>query len=162
MVGDDITVTRGTSLGNYDRPFSSYTASRNGNSVVYTEQGYHRMWREAEDFVVDTLAVNEGMSISDVRRAIDSNKDYQKVMDLLTESVMHEKISRVLDIADKEDMKERERKSTLKKKYTSEQAVERVYSDLKKKYSDWDSFSSEKQDKLFMRQANKSGMNKYI
>lgn len=52
--------------------------------------------------------------------------------------------------------------SNKKPKYTQEQAINKVYDDLEKKYPDFNSFSQEKQDQLWMDYANESGLYKYI
>ena len=161
MIGKDIAVKRGTSYGNYDRPYTSYTVTRNGNSAIYQEKAYHKMWRDAEDTVLSSLAETENMTVDDVKRSIDHHKDYQPIIDALVEEVVHEKLSKVLDLVDRIDAEERSKQKS-KPKYTSKDATNKVYANLEKRYPNWNKLSQEKQDKLFMEEANRSGMYRYM
>lgn len=75
-------------------------------------------------------------------------------------SIMEQKLNKVLNSMGTKSYSSGKHNS--KPKYTQEQALNKVYTDLEKKYPNYYNLPSDKQDRLFVQYANDSGLYKYI
>ena len=79
------------------------------------------------------------------------------------DQLMEIRLSEIIDNAsrsNKNSVKESSNKKT--KKYTQEQIFNKAYSDLEKKYPNYNSFSQDKQNRLLLNYLNDSGLYEYL
>ncbi len=141
-----------------------------------SEENYLRMHREAEKEAFDWASSTMNRSVKDLRRDADRNPEDAKGAEMLINTFMHmkldENLKRVEDInrREKEEKKrsrEARKKSgkTLKydnRNFTQKQAINQVYKDLEKAHPNFNKLPQDKQDELFWKYANSSGLGQYF
>lgn len=144
----------------------SYIISKGNKSIKATSQSLHDSEKMIDDMVRQKVADLAEIPVSKVDKYLSKNPDVQKAANELIDSSMEELLS---DYIQKYGINNSDSKinsgiktDSNKPKYTQEQAINKIYEDLEKKYPNYDSFSQDKQDRLFFDYANKSGLYEYI
>jgi hypothetical protein len=127
------------------------------------------MANEAEENVVSSIATLQNRPYEKVIKYIDKHPKFAKEVDSLIDDCMDKKLTNLMkrvndavDSYDKEFGLGKYAKSYKKPKYTQEQAIDKVYADLEKKYPNFNDLPLDQQDTLFFNYANTSGLYKYI
>ena len=140
-------------------------------SVGIYEQRFRQMESDTHDEIIAALALANKTSYNKVEKSVNKNKKRQEQVNSLIDQYMDEKLSDLIKDADSRvDAYEKEygigryakSNSKAKPKYTQKQAINKVYSDLEKQNPNFNKLPQKKQDELFRKHANKTGMYKYI
>lgn len=159
----DIQVERNADFEGFTRISDSkkrYISDGTEHAVHISNDTIDDLEYEATNLYLNVIAEKNNIPLNKVEKYVDkhpqlienANKIIDQYMEMKLKDILAEHADKVLDKPEK----------TKQPKYTQKQAIDKVYSDLEKKYPDFDSFDQDKQDKLFMDYANKSGMYKYI
>ena len=152
----------------------SYIVSKGNKSIKATAQSLHESEKMIDDMVRQKVADLAEIPVSKVDRFLIKNPDIQKAANELVDSSMEELLSDYIkkygiDTPNskvngeiKKTSSEPKKVDSNKPKYTQKQAINKIYNDLEKKYPNFNSFSQDKQDRLFFDYANKSGLYEYI
>ena len=167
----DIEVRRTKITGNYGKKYDGYSINRAGNKnvqVEYFKDSFERMEREAEEAITNYIAENANVTVSEAIKAINDSDEAKQIVNQAIDSYMHITLDEALKKAEEIEQKESESKAKAntkasgEKKYTQKQAIDKIYSELEKKYKNFDSLSVDKQDELFFKYAKSSGLDKYL
>lgn len=149
---------------------------KNGYAIV-SKQGYNKnvniddntfRWLEtnSEDEIVRQLSKQWAVSTKTMHKWLSTNQDTINYANKLIDEAMDLQLSEIISMANEYAGGENNKKTTNtnkeKPKYTQEEAIEKAYSDLEKKYPKFNSYSQDKQDKLFFNYLNSSGLYQYV
>lgn len=115
---------------------------------------------ESTNLYLNAIAAKNNVPLNKVEKYVDKHPELVKNANDIIDQYMEMKLKDIL--AKYADKVLDEPQKIEKPKYTQKQAIDKVYSDLEKKYPDFNSFDQDKQDKLFMKYANSSGLYKYM
>lgn len=118
------------------------------------------MEKSSSNEILNAVAASNNMSMKKVISIVNKDSNYRQSVNDLIDSYMEMKLTDLLDSHGTN--KPKESNKTSKAKYTQEQAIDKVYSDLEKKYPNFNKMSPDKQDELFMDYAEESGLMDYM
>ena len=162
-----------TSLGK--KKYGSVTAKRDGDYIKISRDEHamnisKNVWEEMEETYFQTaeeiIANYNNWSVKKLERHAMNDPAVRKNIYQVTDDYMSLALDELLRNYSKSESQIKNKKSSSvkdnKPKYTPEQAINKAYSDLEKKYPNFNSFAQDKQDRLWMDYVNKSGLYKYI
>lgn len=127
-----------------------------GKGVELSDRSLHAMEKNVSEATLSVVADAYGISVKRAIRSINENPALRKQVNSLIDGVMARQLS---DLAAQYG---REVKTRYKPKYTQEQAIAKGYTDLEKKYPNFNDFDQDTQDRLWMDYMNESGLYRYV
>lgn len=141
----------------------SYIVSKKNSSATLDikRSALRQYEKEVQNEVVSLYAEAYGVSLKNAEKFISNDKELAKEVNDVIDTYMDYQLSSVLDNITKQSSNTKS-SNTKKPKYTQEQAIEKAYNDLEKKYPNFNDLSEDEQDELWINYVNDSGLYKYI
>lgn len=130
---------------------------------IYTERGLKDYYKDATE-ALKSIGVDTRISYSDFLDELRDNDELMEEAASYIEENMEMYLSELVGGYAKNSNSSSENKESKqsKPKYTQEEAINKAYDDLEKKYPNFNSFDQDKQDELFFDYVNDSGLYEYI
>lgn len=143
---------------NKDDPDTLVVSNKN-KKVEVSQESLRSMERKIDQEILSVLSSSNNMSVKKLVKNLDKNPEQAKKVHDIYNQYMNESLTSLLNSQGKDKYKQT---VANKPKYSPEQAINKTYSALEKKYPNFNKLSVEKQDELFFEYASSSGLYKYM
>jgi hypothetical protein len=162
-----------------DAPVPTVIVSNGRKQAEISDRSLYKLERLSNSEVVKMVSTVAGVRLQDIQDFVESDDALVEAVHDLFEKQMNTTLSQILaehgsDVKSPNGTRsssEQNSSANANKqsrtrgsapKYTQEQAIAKGYSDLEKKYPNFNDFDQDTQDKLWMNYMNESGLYRYV